>query len=134
MINKKISQRKHLQNVHFRTTVPSSPNRQKIKNKTNYYLKNLRQTIIFLRTRYRNDILLMVCSNDSLFLSCQMGLSDGPFFMIKQTPLTNGNHPISSPICPMGVADTLGLKGFSSLIFLYFYVNTGCILSLMNIL
>ena len=31
---------KHLENVHFRTTVPSSPNRQKIKN--NYYLKNLR--------------------------------------------------------------------------------------------
>jgi hypothetical protein len=42
-------------------------------------------------------------------LSCQMGLSDGAFFMIKHTPLPNGNHPISSPICPMGVADTLGL-------------------------
>jgi hypothetical protein len=40
-------------------------------------------------------------------LSCQMGLSDGAFFMIKHTPLPNGNHPISSPICPMGVADTL---------------------------
>jgi hypothetical protein len=36
-----------------------------------------------------------------------MGLSDGAFFMIKHTPLPNGNHPISSPICPMGVADTL---------------------------
>jgi hypothetical protein len=36
-----------------------------------------------------------------------MGLSDGAFFMIKHTPLLNGNHPISSPICPMGVADTL---------------------------
>ena len=46
-------------------------------------------------------------SNNSLFLSCQMGLSDGAFFMIKHTPLPNGNHPISSPICPMGVADTL---------------------------
>ena len=52
----------------------------------------------------------MVCSNNSLFLSCQMGLSDGAFFMIKHTLhiLPNGNHPISSPICPMGVADTLG--------------------------
>jgi len=38
-----------------------------------------------------------------------MGLSDGAFFMIKHTPLPNGNHPISSPICPMGVADTLEL-------------------------
>jgi hypothetical protein len=37
-----------------------------------------------------------------------MGLSDGAFFMIKHTPLPNGNHPISSSICPMGVADTLG--------------------------
>ena len=46
-------------------------------------------------------------SNNSLFLSCQMGLSDGAFFMIKHTPLPNGNHPISSPVCPMGVADTL---------------------------
>jgi hypothetical protein len=45
--------------------------------------------------------------NNSLFLSCQMGLSDGTFFMIKQIPLLNGNHPISSPICPMGVADML---------------------------
>ena len=36
-----------------------------------------------------------------------MGLSDGAFFMIKHTPLPNGNHPISSPVCPMGVADTL---------------------------
>ena len=36
-----------------------------------------------------------------------MGLSDGAFFMIKHTPLPNGNHPILSPICPMGVADTL---------------------------
>ena len=36
-----------------------------------------------------------------------MGLSDGAFFMIKHTLLPNGNHPISSPICPMGVADTL---------------------------
>jgi hypothetical protein len=48
-------------------------------------------------------------SNNSLFLSCQMGLSDGAFFMIKYIPLDNRNHPISSPICPMGVADTLGL-------------------------
>ena len=46
-------------------------------------------------------------SNNSLFLSCQMGLSDGAFFMIKHTPLPNGNHPILSPVCPMGVADTL---------------------------
>ena len=46
-------------------------------------------------------------SNNSLFLSYQMGLSDGAFFMIKHTPLPNGNHPISSPVCPMGVADTL---------------------------
>ena len=36
-----------------------------------------------------------------------MGLSDGAFFMIKHTPLPNENHPILSPICPMGVADTL---------------------------
>ena len=43
-------------------------------------------------------------SNNSLFLSCQMGLSDGAFFMIKHTPLPNGNHPILSHICPMGVA------------------------------
>ena len=46
-------------------------------------------------------------SNNSLFLSCQMGLSDGAFLMIKHTPCPNGNHPISSPICPMGVADML---------------------------
>ena len=44
-------------------------------------------------------------SNNSLFLSCQMGLSDGAFFMIKHTPLPNGNHPVLSPIYPMGVAD-----------------------------
>ena len=37
-----------------------------------------------------------------------MGMSDGAFFMIEHIPLPNGNHPISSPICPMGVADTLG--------------------------
>ena len=36
-----------------------------------------------------------------------MGLSDGTFFMIKHTPLPSGNHPISNPICPMGVADML---------------------------
>ena len=48
-------------------------------------------------------------SNNFLFLSCQMGLLDGPFFMIKHTPLPNGNHPILSPICPMGVADMFGL-------------------------
>ena len=46
-------------------------------------------------------------SKNSLFLSCQMGLSDGAFFMINHIPLPNGNHPILSPICPMGVADTL---------------------------
>ena len=46
-------------------------------------------------------------SNNSLFLSCQMALSDGVFLMIKHTPLPNGNHPISIPICPMGVADML---------------------------
>ena len=46
--------------------------------------------------------------NNSLFLSCQIGLSDGAFFMIKHTPLPNGYHPILSPICPIGVADTLG--------------------------
>jgi len=28
-------------------------------------------------------------------------------YAILQTPLLNGNHPISSPVCPMGVADTL---------------------------
>ena len=49
-------------------------------------------------------------SKNSLFLSCQMGLSDGAFFMIKHTPLPNGNHPILSPVCPMGVADTLELR------------------------
>jgi hypothetical protein len=37
-----------------------------------------------------------------------MGLSDGAFLMVKHTPLPNGNHPILIPICPMGVADTLG--------------------------
>ena len=47
-------------------------------------------------------------SNNSLFLSFQMGLSDGAFFMIKYTPLPNGNHSILSPVCPMGIADTLG--------------------------
>ena len=47
-------------------------------------------------------------SNNSLFLSCQIGLSDGNLLMIKHTPLPNGNHPISIPICPMAVADTLG--------------------------
>ena len=46
-------------------------------------------------------------NNNSFFLSCQMGLSDGAFFMIKHTPLPNENNPISSPVCPMGVADTL---------------------------
>ena len=49
-------------------------------------------------------------------------MSDGIFFMIKHTPLPNRNHPISSPICPMGVADTLELsygclKSLISLIF-----------------
>ena len=34
-----------------------------------------------------------------------MGLSGGAYFMIKHTPLPNGNHPFSIPICPMGVAD-----------------------------
>ena len=38
-----------------------------------------------------------------------MGLSDGAFSMIKHTPLPNGNHSILSPVCPMGVADTLQL-------------------------
>ena len=46
-------------------------------------------------------------NNNYFFLSCQMGLLDGTFFMIKHTPLPNGNLPISSLICPMGVADTL---------------------------
>ena len=41
-------------------------------------------------------------------MSCQMELSDGAFFIIKLTPLLNGNYPILIPICPMGVADTLG--------------------------
>ena len=50
-------------------------------------------------------------NNNSLFLSCQMGLSDGAFFMIKHTPLPDGNHPILSPVCPMGVADTLEQGG-----------------------
>ena len=49
-------------------------------------------------------------SNSSLFLSCQMGLSDAAFFMIKHTLLPNGNHPILSPICPIGVADMLELR------------------------
>ena len=40
-------------------------------------------------------------------LSCQMGLSDGAFLMIKHSPLPNGNQPISSPVCPLGVEDTL---------------------------
>ena len=36
-----------------------------------------------------------------------MGLSDGAFFMIKHSPLLNGNHSISSPLCPMEVADNI---------------------------
>jgi hypothetical protein len=44
-----------------------------------------------------------------------MGLSDGAFFMIKHTPLPNENHPILSPVCPMGVADTLGHGPYLSL-------------------
>jgi hypothetical protein len=57
-----------------------------------------------------NLIGFVIRKYNKLFLSCQMGLSDGAFFMIKHTLhiLPNGNHPISSPICPMGVADTLG--------------------------
>ena len=47
-------------------------------------------------------------SNNSLLLSSQMGLSDGAFFMTKHTSLPNGNNPILSPMCPMGVVDTLG--------------------------
>jgi hypothetical protein len=30
--------------------------------------------------------------NNSLFLICQMGLSDGTIFMIKHTPLPNGKQ------------------------------------------
>ena len=60
-------------------------------------MSNLRGFVI----RKDND------SNNSLFLSCQMGLSGGAFFIIKHTPLPNGNHPISSPVCPMEVADML---------------------------
>ena len=37
-----------------------------------------------------------------------MGMTDDAFFMTKHTSLPNRNHSISSPICPMGVADTLG--------------------------
>ena len=37
----------------------------------------------------------------------QMGLPGGAIFTIKHTPLLKGNHPISSPICLMGVANTL---------------------------
>ena len=47
-------------------------------------------------------------SNNSLFLSCQMGLSDGTFFMLKDTPLSNRYNPISSPIYPIGVVHMLG--------------------------
>ena len=50
-------------------------------------------------------------SHKSLFSSCQMGLSDGAFFMVKNTSLPNGNHPILCPICLKGVADRLG-RGF----------------------
>ena len=59
-------------------------------------------------------------SNNSLFLSCQMGLSDGAFFMIKHTPLPNENHPILSPICQMGIADTLGRCAVK---FIFFFFN-----------
>ena len=57
-------------------------------------------------------------SNNSLFLSCQMELSDGAFFMIKHTPFPNENYPILNPICQVGVADTLGpwLKTFGNLL------------------
>ena len=47
------------------------------------------------------------------FFECRMGLSDGAFFMIKHTPLPNGNHPISSPVCPTGVADMMGTVWFT---------------------
>ena len=59
-------------------------------------------------------------SNNSLFLSYQMGLSDGAFFMIKYAPLPNRNYPISSPICPMGVADTLRLSAVAFNIYYIF--------------
>ena len=45
-----------------------------------------------------------------------MGLSDGAFFMIKHTPLPNGKHPISSPVCPMGVAGTLEQGSFKKVL------------------
>ena len=50
-----------------------------------------------------------------------MGLSDGTFFMIKHTPLPNGNHPISSPVCPMGVADTLEPSDYISSVVVIFW-------------
>ena len=49
-----------------------------------------------------------------IILHCQMGLSDGAFFMIKHTPLPNGNHTILSPICQMGVENTLGPDNYFS--------------------
>ena len=72
-------------------------------------------------------------SNNSLILSYQMGLTDGAFFMIKHTPLPDGNHPILSPVCPMGVADTLEhgrwylrLCGPSMCLSLYMMFNAAC--------
>ena len=55
-----------------------------------------------------------------------MGLSDGAFFMIKHTPLPNRNHPILSPICQMGVADTLGLYCLN------IFVKCGTVYILLN--
>ena len=63
-------------------------------------------------------------SNNSLFWGFQMGLSDGAFFMIKHTPLPYGNHPILSPICPMGVADMLGLSSMQKSKFLRMIILT----------
>ena len=59
-------------------------------------------------------------SNNSLFFSCRMGLSDGAFFMIKHTPLLNGNHPISNPIYQMGVTDSLEHNSPGPFLFVFY--------------
>ena len=41
--------------------------------------------------------------------------SNNAFFMIKYTRLPNGNHPILSSICPMGVADMLEHRVIASI-------------------
>ena len=47
-------------------------------------------------------------SNNSLFLSCQTGLSDGTFFMIKHTPIAQWKSPHFDPYLPNGSSRYVG--------------------------